>query len=334
MHSDQPIGHRRSLRGDLGVATLAIAVVASAITALLVPLPFPGRLADIIGDMVHAPLFGGLALGVLFLLDYFFPRGPESSLLKRSALVLLGLFSVGAVIEWCQSMFGRTAALHDAFSNGLGVLAATLAYAWWTTRRDQNGGPIPRRVLLAGCFAAVTVSWWTPLTSLADMIAVRIQFPLLVSFETRSEVKRFFFRECAGKRVKQDATDGKYALQITFQPTEYPGATLIDLQRDWSEMRTLQLDVVLDQGYSQESVEFMVKIHDRPHHRHEDTYRNVWRLRPGQPRHLVMTRDEILSGPDSRQLDLSRIMFVDLMVLAPGEKTRIRVDALRLDVGR
>ena len=40
--------------------------------------------------------------------------------------------------------------------------------------------------------------------------------------------------------------------------------------------------------------------------------------------------EEVIRGPDTRQLDLSKIKYVDLFALDPGETTKIRVDAIRL----
>ena len=45
---------------------LAIAVMALVIVALLFPIPFEGPAATADGDVVHAPLFAGLALGWLW----------------------------------------------------------------------------------------------------------------------------------------------------------------------------------------------------------------------------------------------------------------------------
>ena len=95
-------------------------------------------------------------------------------------------------------------------------------------------------------------------------------------------------------------------------------------------MQTLEMDVTLDQSCPGGRAEFMVKVLDRLHRHHGDTYRRQWTLVPGETTHLRITRDEIVSGPDTRQLELSRVQFVDLLLLEPIGATKVRIDNMRL----
>ncbi|MEO1527061.1 MAG: hypothetical protein AAFX06_16605, partial [Planctomycetota bacterium] len=44
----------------------AITVLVVVVAALLVPVPYKGRSASTLGDLVHAPLFGSLGLATLW----------------------------------------------------------------------------------------------------------------------------------------------------------------------------------------------------------------------------------------------------------------------------
>ncbi len=304
-----------------------------AVIGLVMPVPFQGRVAVAAGDLAHAPLFGGIALILLWLLERFRPVAalPFREWVGRSVLVFLILFAFGAGMELVQNVMGRHAAFHDAVANGLGILAAILCFwAWQLSRRNAKSRWIPRSMFLAAGFL-LAIAWWTPAVILWDVAKVRRDFPMLASFESEIELQRFFFRECRPRLTRRDATDQLYAMEITFAPTSYPAATLFEMQPDWSAAEKLELDVVLDESYSGESVEFMVKVVDSHHSDdHADTFRQSFRLKRGIPTHIEIDREELVNGPDTRPLDLSSIRYVDLLVLRPGETTKVRVDSLRL----
>lgn len=319
--------------GNRGIVMVTGLVFLLAVIGLVMPVPFQGRVAVATGDLAHAPLFGGIALILLWLLERFRPVAalPFREWVGRSVLVFLILFAFGAGMELVQNVMGRHAAFHDAVANGLGILAAILCFwAWQLSRRKTKSRWIPRSMFLAAGFL-LAIAWWTPAAILWDVAKVRRDFPMLASFESEIELQRFFFRDCRPRLTRRDATDQRYAMEITFAPTSYPAATLFEMQPDWSGAEKLELDVVLDESYSGESVEFMVKVVDSHHSDdHADTFRQSFRLKRGIPTHIEIDREDLVSGPDTRPLDLSSIRYVDLLVLMPGENTKIRVDSLRL----
>jgi hypothetical protein len=328
-----------SKKADPGSRVYNVRLILSAVTililvvmGLLMRVPFTGRTAHALGDLVHAPLFGGMTLGALCLLERFRPaRGAVASLSVRCLSVSAIVFAFGIAIELAQHRLGRFATVHDAVANGLGIVAASLVYVALDLRRYRPERRSVSRAFLASAGFLLAIAWWSPVMMLRDVVAVRYDFPLLASFESDAEFGRFSFRECKGQLTRRDATDGTYAMEITFQSASHPGATMFDLQPDWSAMKTLEMDVTLDASYTGDSVRFMVKVIDELHRTdHSDTYRGEWALKPDQPQHIRITREEVVDGPDTRQLDLSKIKFVDLLVLEPGETTKIRVDAMRL----
>ena len=329
MSESQTADHPRWFPRRLRLTLFAVGLVALVVAGLLTPIPFIGRIGTALGDLAHAPLFGGIALGIFCLLDRFRPLpGPGVSLAVRSMLVLVGLFAFGVAIELTQQFFGRSAAVHDAVANGLGILAAT----FWVWARsfppDRWWSP---RILLSSAGFLLAIAWWNPLMILRDVVRVHWDFPMLASFESREELKRWYLRECEARLSRQDATSGNHSMEVIFQPTSYPGTTLVEMQSDWSAMKTLELDVVLDPSYSGRSVRFMLKVIDKLHqNNHEDAFRGTWTLEVGQPQRIRVTREEVVRGPDDRELDLSKVEAVDLLLLEPGETTKVRFDRLKL----
>jgi hypothetical protein len=117
----------------------------------------------------------------------------------------------------------------------------------------------------------------------------------------------------------------------TYQATPYPAATLVEMESDWSQLKTLEVDVTLDASYPDADVQLMIKVIDRLHQTdHTDTYRGQWTITRGQTQHIRISREEILQGPDDRQLDLTKIKYLDLMLLDPVAETKVRFDNLRL----
>ena len=318
----------RRNRGLLLFAPVCFALV---IASLLIPVPFVGRVAVAIGDLVHAPLFALLTWGLLTVIERIRPLQSRLSLLVRSVVVLLALFAFGVLVEVMQAYSGRNFAIHDAVANGLGIVAALCVYWYSRLARLGHNEFFFRGMFVAIATAAMVVAWWSPIAILYDVVEKHRRFPLLASFESDTELQRFYFRDCEWRRTHQDATDGSHSMQVTFHPTDYPAATMIELIPDWSGMQTLELDITADDSQWDPRALVLLKVIDVHRQRGStDMYRHRWQMRPGQRKHIRITREELADGPDTRQLDLSQIRYVELTVLDADREMTMRVDAIRL----
>lgn len=212
-----------------------------ALVGLLVPMPVSGRMAGSIGNMAHAPLFAGLTMLTLVLLQTMRPqRFGSSTWIKRLLLVAATLFVAGILVEMLQGMIGRSASVHDAIANGLGILAAS---AWFVA-----GGLSPsvgRRSLqlLGAIFIGLT--WWGPIEIIRDCLKVESDFPRIASFETPIEITRWHFNRGRRGRTTSNVTDGEFALRWSPKDAPHPAMTLLEVASDWSDVETLELDIVL-----------------------------------------------------------------------------------------
>ena len=324
--SDPPQHSRLwSLGGLLVVVVVAL---------LLVPIPFKGRVTSAIGDLVHAPLFGGLTLAILGLMHRFLPQPPTGGdLIRRCAIVGFGVFTFGVSMEIMQHVSVRSGNLHDAVANGLGIIAALLFFLA-TRQKARWPGLLWLRIALLG-FAAVALAfaWLGPARMIWDDYAMKRSFPKLASFDSNIEITRFYFRECSGTLSTQDATDGTYAMSVSYQGTQNPSFTLVELQRDWSNMQSFEMDVTLDDSYPADEVDFAFSILDEHHANYAtDLFHRIWKLQPGKTVRVSVSRNDILGGPQDREMDLTQIKFVDMGLNQPVAPTTVRFDSITLQL--
>ena len=312
-------------------------MIAIVIVLLLVPIPFKGRWAIALGDMVHTPLFGGVTLAILGLLQRSGQPSENSGkrLWVRCLCVGIAVFCFGASMELVQHISGRTGTLHDATANALGIIAAICVFLAWVQPKHWPARTKLRSVLIGAALCAVAAGWTRPISMLGDEWVLRREFPVLSSFNSNTEITRWYFRECSGQLTTRHKSDGANALAIAYQPTENPSATLVQMKRDWSQMETLELDVTLQADYPAQELRFVTSVLDVHHAKDfHDVFSRGWILKPGVKKHIVITRDEILNGPGVREMDLSKIEFLDLGIIQPVAKTTVYVDAVKLTLSR
>lgn len=318
------------------------------VIALVVPIPFEMRAAAAAGDLVHAPLFALLAWALLRAWSRLRPvvagsnEANSKGLVRRSMTVVAVLVAFGILMEFLQDLFGRSAAIHDAVANSIGAIAGALWFlsgALSVDPRQENSSAESQnnalqkyglRLTAAGC---IVISSWNPLWVLTDVVRMHLDFPLVASFESDMEMTRWHFNRCVGERVREGATDGVRAMKLTFDDFKHPGATLLDVPRDWSSCKGLSVDLyplgtVGSQGNGEPTeIEFVLKVIDWHHvNYHSDVFRKTVWLRPGEPVTISATRAEIIEGPDGRELDLSNVKHISLQVLEPGRKVALLVD--------
>ncbi|MCM2372214.1 VanZ family protein [Aporhodopirellula aestuarii] len=311
------------------VGLMAFVGLSVAIFMLLVPLPFEGRAGAVLGDVAHAPLFGSITIATLFLWHRLRPLDSFGrEWYGRMALVAVCVFLGGILMEFAQTMTGRTAALHDAIANGLGVIAAVaICFALLNLRYHSQRRWVS--VIATGvAMSMVGVAMARPVQVGMDIVAAHQAFPMLGSFESEMELTRWYFDDCLAERTDEHTTDGNHSLRILVRRSEHPAATLIETVPDWSDVKTLELDVTLAGSYPT-SLEMVLKVMDEDRaDYHADTSRKSFALEPGKTTHLVMSREEILTGPDTRNLDLTRIQMVSLQLISPQTSSFVDIDRI------
>lgn len=302
---------------------------------LLVPLPH-SRLFGAIGDMFHAPLFATVFAATYWLASVWFPMGnetpaPVQRVVTRCAAIAVLLFAFGLAMEFLQSRIGRTASLHDALSNGLGlVVGSCLVLASHLRKLAPPLRHRPRWLWALAGFA-ISIAWWEPITTIRDVRQMSTDFPLLASFETKVELSRWFLNRTTGKLSDRDVTHGDRSLEIVFSVASHPAMTMTDLRHDWSMLQTIEVDATLDADHPAPTATMYLNVIDAdtaPDY--HDIFRKPFVIRRGVTEHLVVTREELAEPIDGRPLDLSRVRLFEFQMLDPPMPTKVRVDFLRL----
>jgi hypothetical protein len=322
--ADDLVGEDEPVQRIGKVAILGFVIAAG---MLLVPLPFKSRMGAAVGDIAHAPLFGGITIAILFLWQKFSRLDALGrDWIGRMVLVGLSVFILGVLFEFAQNMTGRSASMHDAITNGLGIIAAVaLCFAALNAREHSDRRWLS---LTASAIAMVMIglALARPVRIITDIIAAKQSFPLINSFEREMELTRWYFDDCRGQRTDQHATDGKYAMRIMLDRAPHPAATLIETVPDWSDVQSLELDVTLARSYPQ-PLQVILKVIDKHHANYDtDTARKTFTLQPGKTTHMVIDREEMITGPDTRELDMQSIKLISLLAIAPKTATFMDID--------
>jgi hypothetical protein len=317
-------------RGAAPFAWLAGLILIS-VGGLLIPLPDGGRILPKIGDLVHSPLFAGITLAMLATWHSLSPPGRIHQVTARIVGIAILTMGFGGLTELAQGAIGRSASFHDLVADSCGVIAACCFFAAWTLRGFRSLSIQSALILSLVGFAAIAYSWISPLASIHDAIAMKHEFPLLGSFERGAELERWHFANCDGRRVHQSATDGDWALEVSYQMGEHSSATLYEMQANWSHSDCLAIDAFVskDPTATNDSIELAVQIIDAHHDDDfQDICRTVFSLKRGTTAQLRIPSEKWITT-QGRSLDHTQIRYLDLQ-LASRPTTTIRFDSVRL----
>ncbi len=268
-----------------------------------VPWPFDGRLFQAVESAAHLPLFFWIGMtlrsGVL----------PRLRMPHHLPLRMLAVLLAAGAVELLQRYTGRDPDLRDFIVSAAGGCAGVwAAEALYSASRWKPYAAMGS-VVLVGLLAVWPVFW-----VLADRLQATARFPELASFETRSELGRWWFQGVRISRVTQQATEGRHALRVAVRSKRavYPGLFMTDGRRDWSDCRRLCLDIYLAGARERD---LWVRVDDqRDNPPYTDRAQQQIRLSPGLNR-ICLDLDRLLVTTSGRPLDASTIwrwgLFLD-----------------------
>jgi hypothetical protein len=153
---------------------------------------------------------------------------------------------------------------------------------------------------------------------------------LLTGFEDEADLPQWECRGATVARSEQNATRGRFSLQLTLLPGRYPGLSLprgSRLLTGWDEYDVVRLDVFNPQS---QPVNLTVRVDDRRSTDFASRYNGGFTMRPGRnnielPVHGLQTSDR------SRNLDPSQLS--QLFIFAPDlpSATVLFLDNFRLE---
>ncbi len=322
-------------KSNWSIVLVTVIVIACVLTAMLIPIPFVGRIPRALGDLVHAPFFGAATLFLLAALQRFAPLQLETrSFVRRIVIVATTMVLFGIAMEFAQGQMRRSPSVGDAVSNALGVAAASCCFVAWALIKAGRNKRLMRFCLFALSAALIMIAWKNPLSVLYDVYLVRADFPMLSSFESEHEIGRWYRRGAALEICQSNVTHGNSAAEIVSRNGQECGITMIEMESDWSQMKSLELDVVLvDQPEPKDNVSLLVRVVDSDHAKHNVAGPSkTFALVINQPQHVSMLIEELIDSPTStRQLDPSDVVYLDIWMLGAAPGTKLHVDHVHLE---
>ncbi|MFY9399222.1 MAG: VanZ family protein, partial [Desulfomonilia bacterium] len=275
-------------------------MAAAVAVLLLVDFDRGTRVVEEMCNIGHLPLFGVVALVVLWLLG-----GRQWPVQERRAYTgaFFAAVGLGVVMEIAQVFSpGRYFELEDILLNSLGALSfLMLAFPYTGFERTKA-----LRWRAAGILIIAAALVPVGLTAMDDWRMKR-EFPLLGSFESRLEMGRWSAKDAAFSRSERHASHGRYSLEARLMPGEYPGVGLQWVENDWRGYDWLCFDAFLEEDTP---LALTVRVHDREHDRkdvqdYSDRFNRTFVLDPGA--HQVrISLDEVRTAPLGREMDMAQ----------------------------
>jgi VanZ family protein len=263
---------------------------------LLVPLPDNqgNRYLVYLQDLAHFPLFALMAWLLLFL-----SREKPMAPLWRGFPVVIATFLVGVLAEFIQPFVGRTAGGRDIL---LGLAGSVAAVCLCVARLSQAA---VRAILFAVALLLGALAVLPLVLIHLDRQNALSEFPLLASFEARTELSRWSVNGCRISRTPDHSTHGQWALKIEVEnPDSYPGLFESDSMRNLSHVKQLCFDVFVP---GEDAVRIWLRMDDRINPVYSDRFQDLRTLFPGTNT-LCVERSILGSTPSGRSLDLGRIL--------------------------
>jgi hypothetical protein len=290
-------------------------VVAAAL--LFVPLPIPPTAAGrTIENAGHTPLFMLLTLGVLLILrnDFLMHGG--------RLYTLAGFIGVagGFLTEAIQKPLRRDASWEDVIADALGVLMALALFALFDRRPTLSR--LVRALSLVVALICMAI-YLAPVVRMGSAYVHRDgQFPVLADFRSTHEL--FWV---VGYGVNRDIV--RDALDIEFSADDFPGISLHEPVPDWSEFRTLAIDV---ENPDADALFLMVRVHDRGRGRHfNDRFNRRFDLAGLERRTIRIPLEDIRNGPRGRLMNMTQISDITLFRGERAGSRHLRIYSLRLE---
>lgn len=295
-------------------SVVRITSIATAAVLLFLPLPdqWSGGWRSRLLDFGHVPLFAALVIA--------WSAGNRS---PWRTVVLAAVFAAAA--EGVQSLVGRTPDWGDFVRGALGASAAAVCVQAWRGRRNRL------RLIVAPVLVAALLAW--PVLDsgpwLLDAHEGYRAFPILASFQTPREIRRWGWRQAQMERIADPADGGVWVGRIDFLPGSdpFPTAGMDPITRDFRGYASLlcSFEVVGD------PLQLIVSVRGGPldegHTRHVQFSHRF----EGGAHILKLALADLTNPPQGPPLDLGEIHTIQFYVIRPTELRTILIRRIWLE---
>jgi len=270
------------------------------LTLFLIPLPVGNLWWRELFNSGHTFLFIFISLGLYSSLN---AACKISNTLILHLVVLMGGLFIGGIIELLQGLVGREPSAVDLSRDLFGIIAGSIAIVFMRQKMLINRMLLSLAMLICiglGSYSLIQISWHYVLRSRA--------FPMIVGFDESwsNSFVRYNNSEFQGLSVIQ-SRDGDKRYKIKFDSGKYPGVSMIEPEKDWSDYRELRFKVYSENA---QEVSLVLRVHDAQHNQnYKDRFNRKYIIQPGI-NEIIVELIDIMDAPIGRKLDLSDVAGV------------------------
>lgn len=266
--------------------------------------PRPRSLSTV-QNLAHVPLFLMASVLITQLLPLKTIRRVVSISIRIAILV-----TAGAIIEALQSITGREASWLDLRLDLLGI-----ALFFTLFQPVYRANDLLRRIITAAALCWLVLEAMPLARSLIDEQMLRTHPQLISDFETWGQHTRW-------SRGEPITTPAKgRVLRVPLPPGRYAGTKAAYIPRDWSDFKTLQMEIFNPEP---QPLTLVLKIEDAKSiaagYRYDMRFNGDLYLQPGWNR-VSMPLQTIRTAPRAGRLDLNEIAALSLFEIdrqSPG----------------
>lgn len=231
----------------------------------------------------------------------------------------------GGLIELSQYGFQRTPDVGDLFRDVIGGMVGI--FFLLPSRHNVRNGLLRSMQTVTACLVALQV--YPLVAALADEYLARKQFPVLSSFETPWEIKRW--HGSAGY-AEDDSVhlDGSRSLRVLLRTDLYSGVSLFYFPENWEGAKFFRLSIY---NPSAEILTLTCRINDRQHRQgggaYDDRFNRSYVLPKGWHT-IVVDMEDIREAPKGRRMDIKHVKEVGLFATRLPRPRVIFIDDVRL----
>ena len=274
-----------------------------------------------LSDAFHLPMF----LGVTLFLYILTPRTKHSSRLIISMVLAV---AIAGYTELIQPQTGRSASWTDLFNGILGVLLAGYGLQYFHREAKKQ-----LYYLYGIAVAAAAVYVLIPaIQSYSAQKHQREIFPILATFDSTQELDNWRFYSLGSKTPSKAQLRSKTpfssnnGLYLEANEANYVGFEFYPVVHDFSKYDRLKFEIF------NPGPEFLLRlrIDDKKYSAYDDRTNLSLPIKPGlNP--IVISLNDIKSGPKTRPLNLATIHTIFFFVAKESTPSRFYLDNLMLE---
>jgi len=249
-------------------------------------------------DSLHVPLFGIIAVCVLFITPLHWSR-------RKRLLAVLGVVVVlSALSEIAQITTSRDASLSDLFADWFGAagfVAVAIVFSSSISVPKGRG----RYLVILGIALIV----W-PLLPLAKVSAAYLErsqlLPELASFDSNFGNLFYYVQNAEFRKIRHSASTS-FSAEVSLGDGPWPGIIFHDLWPNWEPYSALVIEI---ENPGTDFLPVNIRVHDRAHRDGDQPYGDRFNLSvnlaPGTQT-IHVTSVDIQGAPAGRQMNMAEI---------------------------